>query len=141
MKLTEDDISIEQHMNGYYLRFGGKGENSLERCEELKGEILKNQVKAEKWDKLEEGIALMEIKEHKITFGQYFAKIINENQQLHDEISGLNYKTDNMELAVEIVEKFKKGYESSIDAVTLAEKYTEIYEEYLSDEREKEDDN
>lgn len=41
LHFTEEDIVIEQHMNGYYLRFFPKKKLTLEEAQQLKSQIIK----------------------------------------------------------------------------------------------------
>ena len=44
MELTENNVEIEQHMNGYYIRFGDKNFNkSKGNLIQLKQQILENE--------------------------------------------------------------------------------------------------
>jgi len=110
MKLTEEEIELND-MEGYEgiwipYRYDGRildgdSDESKKRVQvaikwakQLKAQILSNQDNAEKWNELQLGISQMKSTDHMATtIGEYFAKVLNENQQLK-----------------EIVEKLKETY-------------------------------
>lgn len=92
-------------MNGYYLRFGGKKENTEEQCKQLKQQILSDHEKAEICTKFQ--ISNCELR-GQVTLLELLNKQLKDKLKIH----GLHQIDEYVKLK-EIVEKITKVCDSN----------------------------